>query len=72
MTTTNYSDLTINDILALAESDNLDDMQLANRLARRLALDVRRRVAALNETETQDLANLALVTDRYLALGGAR
>lgn len=66
---TNYNDLSINQILELAGSDNRDDTQLASRLARRLALDVRRRVAALNETETQDLVNLAEVTDRDLKAG---
>jgi hypothetical protein len=71
MMTTNYFGLTINEILELAGGD-LDEMQLASRLSRRLALDVRKRVAALNQTETQELADLALVTDRYLGLGGVR
>jgi hypothetical protein len=68
---TNYSNLTIAQILALAGSDNLDNMQLAARLSKRLLLDVRRHTAALNDAQTKELANLELVTDRDFA-GGAR
>jgi hypothetical protein len=65
----NYNDLSINQILELAGGD-LDEMQLARRISQRLVLDVRRRAMALNESETQQLANLAEVIDREL--GGAR
>jgi hypothetical protein len=62
----NYNDLTIKDIINMAESEDVDDMQLASRLARRLSLDVRRRVAALSEPERVELENLEQV------LGGLR
>jgi hypothetical protein len=72
VTTTNYFDLSIKEILALAEGDDLDGMQLAGRLGRRIFLDIRKRVATLSDAETRELADLALVTDRGLALGGGR
>lgn len=66
MTTKNYTDLTINQILELAAGD-LDAAELTHRLAWRLRLDVRARTnGGLTAPETQDLANLATVTDRYL------
>jgi hypothetical protein len=69
--TTSYLELTINDILALAQGD-LDEMQLASRLSRRLALEVRRRTAALSDAQTQELANLELLTNGELEFGAAR
>jgi hypothetical protein len=69
---TKYFDLTISQILALAESDDLDQTELASRLTRRLALEVRQRVAALTEAETVELANLAEVTNSEKAKAIAR
>jgi hypothetical protein len=71
MTTLNYSDLTINQILELADGD-LDQAELASRIVRRLSLDTRKRIGRLSESDARDLVALAEVTDRYLALGGAR
>jgi hypothetical protein len=66
MTTKNYSDLTISQILELADGD-LDDSQLASRLARRLSLDVRKRIGNhLSGDEQRDLDTLAYVTDNLL------
>jgi hypothetical protein len=69
MITMNYSDITIQQVLELAQGD-LDDMQAAKRVTRRLTLEVRRATAALNEAERTELCNLVEVTDRDL--GGAR
>jgi hypothetical protein len=71
MTSTNYNDLSIKQILALAESEDLDEMQLASRLARRLALDLRRRLAALNRDEQVELESLEQVTDHELFAAAA-
>jgi hypothetical protein len=68
MVTKKYFDLTINQILELAGGD-LD--QLASRLARRLAFDVKKRAhGGLSVDEDNDLDGVAYVTDKEL--GGPR
>jgi hypothetical protein len=67
----NYTDLTIKEILELADGD-LDQAQLATRLARRLGLDVKQLVhgGVLSAGEQNDLGNVTYVTDEVLR-GGA-
>lgn len=62
----NFTNLIISEVLALAQSDNLDDNQLAYRLARRIVLEekVIRRVAT--EGDIADLEFLREVTDKGL------
>jgi hypothetical protein len=72
MMTSNYSDLTINQILELADGD-LDDSQLASRLARRIALDVRKRIGGGLSTEEQnDLDALRYVIDNQFKVRGTK
>jgi hypothetical protein len=65
----NYGDLTIKEILELAEGD-LDQAQLATRLVRRLSFDVKKRVhGGLSADEDNDLGAVAYVTDHALEVG---
>jgi hypothetical protein len=66
VTTTNFYDLSINDIINLA-GGNLDDSELATRLVRRLAFDVRARTnRGLSLDEENDFAEVTWVTDKAL------
>jgi hypothetical protein len=63
-----FSALTTANITALAASDNLDDNQLADRLARRIVLEVRvARGAPFSDEQAADLVALVEVTDSELA-----
>jgi hypothetical protein len=63
-----FSALTTANIAALAASDNLDDNQLADRLARRIVLEVRvARGAPFSDEQAADLVALVEVTDSELA-----
>ena len=62
----NYSDLTINEVLKLAQGD-LDDVQLANRIVRRLQLDIRVRLCTAIADDREELANLTEVINNDLA-----
>jgi hypothetical protein len=66
LTKNTFSGLTTADIAALAKSNNLDDMQLADRLATRLVLTVRQARGVLGDA-AQQLADLVEVTDADLA-----
>jgi hypothetical protein len=66
--TKTFSVLTTSDIAAFAASDNLDDNQLADRLARRIVLEVRlARGAPFSDEQAADLVALVEVTDAELA-----
>jgi hypothetical protein len=66
--TKTFPSMTTSDIAAFAASDNLDDNQLADRLARRIVLEVRAaRSVTLSPTQSADLAALVEVTDAELA-----
>ena len=60
----NFTALTVGQLLALANSDNLDDKQLARRLARRIVIE--ERSIALGDVVDADLETLREVTDRDL------
>ena len=65
--TNTFSALTTANIATLAASDNLDDNQLADRLARRLALEVTvARGGTLSDEQEADLVALVEVTDSEL------
>jgi hypothetical protein len=64
----NFESLTVGQIIELAQSTNLDDMQLAKRLARRIELTVRQNIADLNDAEHREMLDLAGVTDRELSI----
>ena len=66
MITTNYFDLTINEILSLAAGD-LDAAQLASRIMRRTVLEARLVSHGRLSTDDQsELVSLTEVTDRDL------
>jgi hypothetical protein len=62
----NYFELTVREILELAETNDLDNKQLATRLARRLSLGVTNGCRRLTDDEQHDWQALATVTDRNL------
>jgi|HubBroStandDraft_2_1064218.scaffolds.fasta_scaffold5886983_1 hypothetical protein len=65
--TNTFSALTTANIATLAASDNLDDNQLADRLARRLVLEVTvARGGTLSDEQEADLVALVEVTDSEL------
>ena len=65
--TNTFSALTTANIATLAASDNLDDNQLAERLARRLVLEVTvARGGTLSDEQEADLVALVEVTDSEL------
>jgi hypothetical protein len=65
--TKTFPAMTTSDIAALAQSDNLDDMQLALRMAKRLVLEVKLALGTLAGGQEADLAALVEVTDAELA-----
>jgi hypothetical protein len=68
--TKTFAALTISDIATLAESGNLDDTHLADRLARRLVLEVRQGRGVLHlgaPGQSEELATLVEITDAELA-----
>ena len=65
--TNTFSALTTANVATLAASDNLDDNQLADRLARRLVLEVTvARGGTLSDEQEADLVALVEVTDSEL------
>lgn len=66
----NYGDLTITELLELAEGD-LDQAQLATRLVRRLTIEVKKRVhgGKLDASEANHLDALTQVTEQALEVG---
>jgi hypothetical protein len=64
-----FSDLTLADLDALTDSDNIDDNQLAARLERRQIIEGKlARGEALTEREAgEDMEGLRLVTDNGLS-----
>jgi hypothetical protein len=65
--TNTFSALTTANVATLSASDNLDDNQLADRLARRLVLEVTvARGGTLSDEQEADLVALVEVTDSEL------
>ena len=65
--TKTFSRLTTADIVAFAASDNLDDNHLADRLARRIVLEVRQaRGVPLTAEQAADLVALVEIIDPEL------
>lgn len=62
----NFATLTIAELIKLAQSTNLDDTELAHRLARRIELTVRQNIAGLNSADQKEMLDLAFVTDADL------
>jgi hypothetical protein len=65
--TKTFSDLTISDITALAQTGDLDDTHLATRLAERLTLVCRFELGVITAQESEILATLVEITDQELA-----
>ena len=64
--------MTVNELLSLATSHKLDDQQLADRLARRIALHVRSLRSVASTEEINNLRKLVKVTNHDLDSMGAR
>lgn len=62
----NFKNLLSIKLIALAESDNLDDQELAARMAERLVLEVKSATLGVFFEDVQLLNDLRLVTDRDL------